>query len=268
MAIISDEIRETWDTGLRLCELGLLHEADNLVRLALERWPDDGRLAELQAIVWHGQEEFELARGAFETAQLLVPLSVPGQLAMADACRRLGDRESARTTLYFLAGRDGVPTQYLSALAVGLAQLGDYQRALNVCREASHREPERDEPLYGMAFYMTKLDYPLQHVLPVLERAHSLAPDCIHYRAALAIMYCRAERWTQSYQLFSALEPEQVGCLNCLRHMIHVFERVGDDARRSACVARVMAIADERRHHLHSTDVSPGAPSEPDRGET
>ncbi len=267
MATITADVQTTWNTGLRLCELGQLHEADALVRLALERRPDDGRLAELQAIVWHGQEEYELAQGAFEAAQMLVPLSVPGQLAMADTLRRLGQREAARTTLEYLAGRDDVPTSHLSALAVGLAQLGDYELALNVCREASRREPERDEPLYGMAFYMTKLGHPVQRIVPVLERAHSLAPDCVHYRAALAIMYSRADMWPQSYAMFRPLEPAQVGCMNCLQHMIRVFEHVGDEARRTACIARLMAIAEQRRQNEFSRDVSPGAPSEPDQGE-
>jgi tetratricopeptide (TPR) repeat protein len=224
--------QEVYRTGLELYDAQQMEPLETLLKVALLQFPDNGRFIELQGLVWQRQQRFEPARRAFELASSLVPLSIAGQLALADAYRRCGQPADARQILSHLAGRDDIPTTLLSHLTAGLGHLGEYQLALEVSREAVQREPDRDEAIYGMVFYMSKLNYPTECMLPLLRRAVSLAPERQLYRLGLAWISARAGHWDEAYMVCRGLIAGRIECRNCLHFVISVFEIVGDDLRR------------------------------------
>lgn len=237
------DVQSVYELGLRLLELGELDEVEERLRTALLTCPDDGRLIQLQGLVWHARRRYAAATRAFELATTLVPLSLAAQLAMADSYRRGGRADDARTILNYLAERPDMPTVLLPNLTAGLGMVGEYQAALDVCRQASQREPDCSEPIYGMAYYMNKLHYPPEVILPLLRRSLEMAPDCKTYRVSLAVMCGRAGHWDEAYELFVEIDPGKVGCQTCIGFMVHVYERVGDHVRRDACLCRLLELS-------------------------
>lgn len=242
-----DDARFCYDAAMRHYEFGEFADCEELLRTALLRFPDDGRFIQLQGLIRHSQRRDAAACRAFETASLMVPLSATAQLALADVYRRSGRNDDAKTIVSFLATRHDLPTLLLPGLTSALGLLGEYQQALEVCREASQRDPEQDEALYAMAYYMNKLDYPLECVAPLLRRALSLAPDSKLYRVSLAVLCARGGDWDEAYTLFAPLDAAEMRCQTCLSFMARVFDRRGDEAKRDAAFARLAQLERDRR---------------------
>jgi hypothetical protein len=180
---------------------------------------------------------------------------------MADSYRRCGRPNDARTILGFLAERSDMPTVLLPNLTAGLGVVGEYQQALDVCREASRREPERDEPIYGMAYYMNKLGYPPEVVLPLLRRCRALSPESRLYRTSLAVMCGRAGLWEEAYELFAEIDPATLRCQTCVRFMIRVFEHIGDHERRDAGLCRLLELVDAQQRMLGQGNAAQKRPA-------
>ena len=231
------------ELGQRLLESRELDEVQQVLDTALILYPEDGRLLELQGRVWHCQSRWGSARRAFELAATLVPLSLAAQLAMADSYRRSDQREDALTILSYLASRDDLPAAVLPNVASGLGCIGENQMALEICREAARREPDEDEPLYGMAFYMNRLDYPVECMLPLLQKTVSLEPESQLYRLSLAAMSGRAGDWDEAYESACHVAPGAVHCGNCLQLLATIHDRMGDHERRDACLGQLLRVA-------------------------
>jgi len=251
-----EDSRFCYEAALRHYDLGELLECAELLRTALLRFPDDGRFIQLQGLLWHSQRRYAAACRAFEMASLLVPLSAAAQLALADVYRRSGRNDDAKTILSFLVTRHDLPTILLPGLTAALGLLGEYQQALEVCRDASRRDPEQDEALYAMAYYMNKLDYPLECIVPLLRRAISLAPDSRLYRVSLAVLCARSGNWDEAYAIFAPLDVAEMRCQTCVRFMAGAFDRRGDIAKRDAALARLEQLAHARQR------IVAGAPRE------
>ncbi|MBA4016528.1 MAG: hypothetical protein C0483_05015 [Pirellula sp.] len=251
-----------------LCDIAQAYEASEwdacncALRLALLRFPDDGRFIQWQGLVWHAQGAFAAACRALETAALLIPLSIGAQIAWADAHLAAGRRDDARTILRFLAARiDDVALPHLPRLASGLGRAGEYALALDVCREASLREPEDDEACFGMAFFMNRLGYPAECVLPLLRRALALEPERPVYRLSVGVACTRLGLCDEAYELLCSVDPQQVTCMSCLRVMTRLFEQFDDARRRDAALIRALQLP---RRRTRTTSASSTASSRPD----
>jgi tetratricopeptide (TPR) repeat protein len=232
--------KAAYDAGLQLYKSQQFADLEQFLRVALLQFPDDGRLLELQGILWHGQQRFQPARRALELASSIVTLSLAAQVALADTYRRCGQRADAHTIFTYLAGRPDLPTPMLAILTAGLGYVAEYQLALDVCREAVRRDPDCDDALYGMIFYMNKLNYPVECILPLFRRAISLDPSSQLYRLGLAAMCARAQQWDEAYEACCGLTAREVACPNCLNFVIRVFENAGDHERRDAWLSEVL----------------------------
>ena len=230
------------------------------LRIALLRFPDDGRFLQWQGHAWHAQGDYAAACRALETAALLIPLSIGAQIAWAEAHLAAGRRDDARTILQFLAARsDDVASPLLPRLAAGLGRSGEYALALDVCREASLRDPEDDEACFGMAYFMNKLGYPVECVLPLLRRALALEPERPVYRLSVGVACARSGLGEEAYALLAGIDPQHVTCLGCLQVMSRLFEKFDDAPRRDAVLRRALRLARRRRTQVAtsaSTSVS------------
>ena len=227
--------RDIFDRCLDHFHRGRFSQAETLARVGLREFPKDGHLWQLLGLFRQRAGDFAGASEALETASLLMPLAPSARCTLADCHARLGRVELARQFYRHLAGDDACPTALLPAVASGLGSVGEDATALDVCRELSRREPTRHEAFFGMAFYMRRLGHPVEALIPVVTRAHDLAPEIVTYRVLLASLLATTGEHQEAYELLHDVPSESVQCAGCLRRMMAVFRLAGDDARSRDC---------------------------------
>ncbi len=227
--------RDIFDRCLDHFHRGRFSQAETLARVGLREFPKDGHLWQLLGLFRQRAGDFAGASEALETASLLMPLAPSARCTLADCHARLGRVELARQFYRHLAGDDACPTALLPAVASGLGSVGEDATALDVCRELSRREPTRHEAFFGMAFYMRRLGHPVEALIPVVTRAHDLAPEIVTYRVLLASLLATTGEHQEAYELLRDVPSESVQCAGCLRRMMAVFRLAGDDARSRDC---------------------------------
>ena len=210
---------------------GELAHASELSEHALHKFSDDGALWQLHGLVRRDRGDFDGARRALEMASVLIPLNPGAQCALAECYARAGQTGLARD----LARSGRAPTPLLPAVASGLGSVGDSESALEVCRELSRREPTQHEAFFGMAFYMRRLAYPVEMVIPVVARAHELAPQFIPYRVLLASLLASIGEYQEASDLLRDIPPDSVRCRSCLRRMMTIFRLAGEHTLSDAC---------------------------------
>jgi tetratricopeptide (TPR) repeat protein len=221
-----------------LFDHGMLREALRVAQAGLDKQPNDGRLWDLVGLIQHARGEFNTACRAIETASLLVPLTPPVQCVLAETYLQSEQGELARLIYEHLAKLSDLPVYLLSKIASGLGRVGEIHLALQVCRRAAGRQPECDAPLFAMAYYMGRLRYPLEVILPVLDRAISLAPDCVLYRVSKAMLLERHGRTAEAVSVVRAVpvaELASLRCGRCLARLCQLFLGAGDTERAAAC---------------------------------
>ena len=214
-----------------LLKEGRLDEADRLAGEAVESDPDNGELWEMCGLLRQRSGDHAGACEALEMASMLVPMGHAPQCSLADCYARTGKTELAHEMYRHLADDPRCPTFLLPAVASGLGTLGDHTGALGVCHAWSSREPGCHEALFGTAYYQRRLGASLAEVIPVMERAHELAPDRAVYRIVLASLYGRVDRWDEAYDLLRGIPAGEVSCPCCIRRVMAIFWRSGDLSR-------------------------------------
>ena len=215
--------------GLELARIGDWAEAGRLLDRAASRFPDDGLLWETIGACRHRAKDYAGACRALETAGLLVPLARRSQCILAECFSRTGHPELAGDLYRDLAGSPTCPDALLPEVAAGLGHLGLYAEALATCRELARRAPAMAEAHFGMAFYLRRLGRPPAEVLPVVARAHELAPEVALYRISLATLLDHVGRRDEARELIGHLDLDAVSCRGCLRRMTTIFRTPGPD---------------------------------------
>lgn len=233
--------RELCDEVKQLIESGDMVAALARLQRNINAFPEEGRVWELCGIVLHRQREWEQATGALERASLLVPLSAPGQFALADCYCRAGHNQAAEAILVYLAGRDDLSDAMLSPLARRLSTIGRSHLALDVCREATRRDTCDDQAFFAVAYYLGRCGYPAELVANALRRALFLAPGNRRYRLALGTLLARCNELNEAYRVLASLAPCELRglhCAVCVEALCLVYQWAGDDARLAACRQR------------------------------
>lgn len=181
----------------------------------------------------HGLAAYHLgepltALEGLEGASLVAPLGPLAQLALADLYLRFGKRKSAATGLLFLAEPGRCPTPLLPDLARLLGKLGAIRTAFKVCRRLTRLRPWYHPAHYGMAYYLAKLKKPVSRVIRHLRAAHTLAPDAVPYRVALAAALASAGRPEEACAVVVCVPAEAVSCVACLRRLQGAAEDAGE----------------------------------------
>ena len=235
-------------TAKALFHSGFPQQALQRLRLGLNDAPNEGGLWELYGVIQHAQQVFPEAIGALETATTLRPLSLGGQLALADCYRRLDSPEAAQTIFQHLARRSDLPHQYIPDVVCGLAALDDYPTALELTRRAAEQDPQCVQALYGMAYYMARCGYPTELVIPIMDRVVRLAPQELRFRVALGMLHLAAGQHDLAYQVLVKISRSQLAslsCRRCLHQFANLFETRGDETRQCACLVRARALQEE-----------------------
>jgi Flp pilus assembly protein TadD len=217
--------------AIGLYERGFVRASLGTLARGVDQFPDTARIWELQGILLHREEDFAGAEFALETATMLAPLSMAGEYALAACYLKTGHLAAAGAIYEHLHNRRHVPTARLAELASGLARCGMLHQALKVCRQAAELEPDCEEAIYGMAHYMSRLSYPAEQIIPLLQKAVDLAPHEPSYRLALIGWLARTGSFRQAYRQLQAISPqslESIECTCCLHRLIQVGRVAGD----------------------------------------
>jgi len=227
-------------------ERGQICSALEVLRQGLHRHPEAGCLWELRGLISHAQGRTQRAQSWLETAATLVPLEVCGQFALAACYLQTGYLQSALAIYRHLFRARHVPSCRLPELAGGFAQLGALHEALAVWRSMAERNGDCDEAFFMMAYCMGQLAYPVEHIVPLLERAVELAPDAIRYRVALAALLEEQGELEKAYRSIAFLPVEAlrtVNCENCLRRLLRVCHAMLDGHRRAVLLERLSQLS-------------------------
>ena len=128
-----------------------------------------------------------------------------------------------------LANDPRCPTELLSATARGLGWIGDDKTALQACRELSRRDSTRHDAYFGEAYYLRRLGYSAETVLPIVLQAYESAPNVALYRVALASLLNGVGEIEEAQDLIRGVTPESIGCRCCLQRVLAVFQSADDN---------------------------------------
>ncbi len=218
-----------------------------MARAGLEIDPEDVRLWELLGIARHALRDFPGAMEALEQATVLGPLVPAAELALAGCYLVSGREDLARAMYRHLAERPQVAGHLLRSVAAGLLHVGETLWAVEVQRRYAAERPDDDDALYALAHYMGLIEYPLELIRPIADRAWRLNPASVRNRVFLALTHHRLGDVQRGYALLADVDLRVLleQCCPCRVYgLASLFEAAGDWARYEACVAR---LADLRR---------------------
>ena len=243
-----EDLATACQTAKELFHSGFPHDALQRLRSGLKEAPEAGQLWELYGVIHHAEQAFSEALEALETATTLRPLSLGGQLALADCYRRADLPQTAQSMFQHLARRQDLPRQYVPDVVCGLAALGDYPTALDLSRRVAEQDPTCVQALYGTAYYMARCGYPTELVIPIMDHVVRLAPHDLRFRVALGMLHLTAGQPDLAYPVLVKLSCEQLAsltCSRCLYQFANLFETRGDETRRCACLLRARRLQEE-----------------------
>ena len=220
----------------KLFQSGFVRPALDVVSIELQTHPDMGSLWLLRASILHSQARWEAALSAIETASALMPLTVGGQLVLADCYSHLGKHELALTAYEHLLSQDSLPADYYAGLYAGFKRSGKIELAMSACRKAIELAPDNDEALFGLAHCMSELAFAPRQITAILRKTLELAPNKPHYRISLVIQLYLTKRRNEAYSILSKASPEildSIACSCAARQLLELCIGVGDQERCS-----------------------------------
>ncbi len=213
--------QESLERCYALAQDGQVIEAEALGAWLTGHFPDDGpSWVALGLLRYLG---LGAASAALETAGLLVPLDAPTRLALAECFARTGHPDLAKHAYQVLAADSRTPDHVLPAVAAGLGHLGEFGLALGTCLELARRAPALAEAHFGIAFYLRKLGRSPASILPMVAKAHELAPEVPLYQVSLATLLDHLGQRDEARDLLQGLDLDAVSCRCCVQRMTAIF---------------------------------------------
>ncbi len=228
-----------YSRAAELLAQGQLLEAVELAAGLLAIQPEIGELWLVRAEAEFRLSNFDRARRSFEQAMLLVPVDGQQQCRLAECYARIGEVGHARMVLDLLVANSACESEVLPLVAAGYGQLGDFRRALSVCRLAVNRQPTEAAPHFGAAYYLRRLGYAASAIIPWAMRAFELEPDVPLYRTTAALLLAEGGRLEEAYDLLRDQPLDGCGCPGRLRRMKMLFQAVGDHDLWQQCCQRL-----------------------------
>lgn len=193
-----------------------LEVADSLVQSALDETDQSSKILEIAGIIAYDRGNYADTIRFIELAMIEMRLSFASQLVLAKAYLKRGNREPAETTLVFLVEMiERIPCSMLPDLTHAVAELKRFDLALTVCRTAFSRHPDDDNAVFGAAFYMHRLGYPIELVKNLVAKAIALNPGAELYRVNMAVVCCALSHWNEAYSHAVRVSDECLQSLPC-----------------------------------------------------
>ena len=209
--------------------------ADSLAQQALAETSDAPKILEIAGVIAFYRHRYDEAINQIERAMFVVPLSFTSQMVLARAFLKEDMPERSLTTIRFLVEVvERIPCEMLAELTRIASELQHFDLALSVCREACMRHPDDDQAVFGAAFYMHRLGYPVELVRNLMIKAIGLNPNSQFYRLNLASIYCSTGDWENAYDQIRRVPGEALATIpcGCMYSMLHdVLHRFNDHER-------------------------------------
>jgi tetratricopeptide (TPR) repeat protein len=216
-------------------DMGDFDQALSVCQVGLGMFPENAGLLQVSGLSAYHKGDWKFALLQLEHANLLSPLAVPAQLALARIyVRQLNAPEAALAIYDFLAEPDRCPVPALPEVVRGLAQIGANEQAYAVCLRLIELRPSFHQAHFGAAFNLTQMGRTAEQVLPFLRRAFEISPDTVSYRVSLALLYAQTERHADAYELLRVLPPQSVDCPNCVRRVLKIVEMTAEETVKAA----------------------------------
>ena len=209
--------------------------ADSLAQQALTETSNAPKILEIAGVIAFYRHRYDEAITQIERAMFVVPLSFTSQMVLARAFLKVDMPERSFTTIRFLVEVvERLPCEMLPELTRIASELQHFDLALSVCREACMRHPEDDQAVFGAAFYMHRLGYPIELIRNLMIKAIDLNPTSQFYRLNLASIYCSTDDWEKAYDQIQRVPDQALATIpcGCMYSMLHdVLNRFNDHAR-------------------------------------
>ncbi|MCH2115632.1 MAG: tetratricopeptide repeat protein [Pirellulales bacterium] len=179
-----------------------------------------------------------------------MPLTVGGELVLADCYSHLGKHQLALLSYEHLLSRPALPVDYYAGLYAGFNRAGKDELAMTACRKAIELSPDNDEAYFGMAHCMSALAYPPRQITTILRKALDISPDKSEYRISLVLQLFLTKRCRQAYEVLTKREPEILESLSCscsARQLIELCIWAGDQERCSKLGAILARLSQPRK---------------------
>lgn len=127
------------------------------------------------------------------------------------------------------------------SLAMGLGRLREFHLALDVCKQGAAKNPNCHHARYGVAYYMSKLGYPLELTYSVLRRVVEMVPGIFVYRMAASTILCQMGETDRAYLAIAdatAEELNSISCRCCIERLIFLYKSASDKNRTAICARR------------------------------
>lgn len=229
---------------------GMASDALDILSEQLDEYPNDAASLELQGLILHSFQEYQLARQSIETAASIQELSPSAQLALADSYWFTEEQSLATKIFNQLSQREKLPSHLLPAIAIGLGRAQSFHAAIEVCRRSVDSDPTGHQARYGVAFYMAKVGYPPEFVLAIMKGLVDIMPSVFHYRNAMATLLCQLNDPDRAFLAIadaSFVEIDTVTCPCCLERLSRLFDLGGDLRKSDYCQERSMIIRSDNQ---------------------
>ncbi len=221
-------------------------KALRLISEATTRFPNSGRLFDLEGIILEKLERIRAAISSLEKATILSPLTPLGQIVLSSCYLKIGKPALAKTILEFMADSDTTPVDMLKFVAEQLGSIKEYHLALQVCRRSAMENPNSAESFYGVAYYMERLCYPNRLIANVLKHILSIEPGRFLVRLSLMNLHFEAGDVQSAFDIvadeITELNLRKICCVGCMKKLIQVLNHAGALHLASMCVDRLRAM--------------------------
>lgn len=233
----------TWEifyaSAYKLYRVKKYNLALKAIQQGLKRSSDEGRLRQLQGLIYYKQGDVDAAIYAFESASLLIPLSASASTVLAECYLAINKPDLAYVIADFLKENETLKPEERLLLAEICDRTGHCNEALQICRNLVQDEQDHPQAFYNLSYYLGRTGHPLNLIEATARKAISLDPDNVNYRVGLASLLIRTNNTNRAYSLirhFDRNDFQQVSCHCCLLRMVELFEDFEDHER--AALAR------------------------------
>ena len=233
------------DEAFRLFQNQDIPSASQRVNAVLEQIPEHAPALQLKGLILKHLGKFEEAITAFETASRSDVLPCGVQRAFARCYAQTGKRDVAIWMVRDLAKQEDCKKETLAELACDLGEFGDSSGALEICQGLLAKHPNCPKAAFGVAYYMNRLNYPAEEILPMLEQAYRASPTTVSFAVGYAFCLDRLGRPYEAQGILGAISPADIFWPHCLNRMMEIFLTTNDRPRYLACHNRLVELVEQ-----------------------
>ncbi len=189
--------------GIAFRELGMFERAEEALRQAAARQPQDAEVHYNLGVALARQQKLEPARRSLERAKKLNPELREARFELLSVLQKLGDSEAARAESALFEERKHLErTANMARSARGRGdtylEQGDPEAALREYRQAIRLNPRHAAPHYGVSLALARLRADPAERIAALEKAATRDPDLAQAHNDLGILHMEGGRFIEA----------------------------------------------------------------------